>query len=87
MGLCDLVTQGARESAVIVLTKFFWNITVSTPEGWNTIDSLGPGDAILPHKISYNTDSGNGLLPDGTKPLPESMLTYPQLNTQEQSSA
>ena len=23
-----------------------------------------------------NIDSGNGLLPDGTKPLPEPMLTY-----------
>ena len=25
-----------------------------------------------------NTDLGNGLLPDGTKPLPEPMLTYHQ---------
>ena len=25
-----------------------------------------------------NTGSGNGLLPDGTKPLPEPMLTYHQ---------
>ena len=28
--------------------------------------------------ILVNTGSGNGLLPDGTKPLPESMLTYYQ---------
>ena len=27
---------------------------------------------------SVNTDSGNGLLPDGNKPLPEPMLTYHQ---------
>ena len=27
-------------------------------------------------KIEVNIDSGNGLLPDGTKPLPEPMLTY-----------
>ena len=26
--------------------------------------------------ILVNIDSGNGLLPDGTKPLPEPMLTY-----------
>ena len=26
--------------------------------------------------ILVNTGSGNGLLPDGTKPLPELMLTY-----------
>ena len=26
-------------------------------------------------EIWVNTDSGNGLLPDSTKPLPESMLT------------
>ena len=28
--------------------------------------------------VLVNTDSGNGLLPDGTKPLPEPMLTYHQ---------
>ena len=27
-------------------------------------------------EILVNTGSGNGLLPDGTKPLSESMLTY-----------
>ena len=26
--------------------------------------------------ISVNIGPGNGLLPDGTKPLPEPMLTY-----------
>ena len=30
---------------------------------------------MMPH-IWDNIDSGNGLLSDGTKPLPESMLTY-----------
>ena len=29
-------------------------------------------------KIWVNIGSGNGLLPDGTKPLPERMLTYHQ---------
>ena len=28
--------------------------------------------------ILDNIDSGNGLLPDGTKPLPEPVLTYNQ---------
>ena len=28
--------------------------------------------------ILDNIDPGNGLLPDGTKPLPEPMLTYDQ---------
>ena len=27
-------------------------------------------------EIWVNTGSGNGLLPDGTKPLPEPVLTY-----------
>ena len=29
-------------------------------------------------EILVNTGSGNGLLPDGTKPLPEPMLAYHQ---------
>ena len=29
-------------------------------------------------EIWVNTGSGNGSLPDGTKPLPEPMLTYHQ---------
>ena len=29
-------------------------------------------------QIWVNDGSGNGLLPDGTKPLPEPMLTYHQ---------
>ena len=29
-------------------------------------------------EILVNIGSGNGLLPDGTKPLPEPMLTYHQ---------
>ena len=35
---------------------------------------------VMPYgaKIWVNIGSGNGLLPDGTKPLPEPMLTYHQ---------
>ena len=29
-------------------------------------------------EILVNTGLGNGMLPDGTKPLPDSMLTYHQ---------
>ena len=39
----------------------------------SVVNSLWPSDTIL-----VNTGSGNGLLPDGTKPLPEPMLTYHQ---------
>ena len=41
------------------------------------INSLGPSDTIAA-EIWVNTGSGNGLLPDSTKPLPEPMLTYHQ---------
>ena len=37
-------------------------------------NSLWPSDAIW-RQIWVNIGSGNGLLPDGTKPLPEPMLT------------
>ena len=33
---------------------------------------------IMATEIWINIGSGNGLLPDGTKPLPEPMLTYQQ---------
>ena len=35
------------------------------------INSLVPGDAIWRQRL--NIGSGNGMLPDGTKPLPEPM--------------
>ena len=35
-------------------------------------------DLMTPYGITVNIGSGNGLLPDGTKPLPEPMLTYHQ---------
>ena len=39
-------------------------------------------------KMWFNIGPVNGLLPDGTKPLPETMLTFPMLGsvvfTQEQ---
>ena len=34
-------------------------------------------------EILVNTGSGNGLLPDGTKPLPEPILTYYQWHSPE----
>ena len=36
--------------------------------------------------LGHYTSSGNGLLPDSTKPLPKLMLTLHQLNPQEQIS-
>ena len=42
-------------------------------------NSLWPSDAIWWHRsVNINISSGNGLLPDGTKPLPEPMLTHHQ---------
>ena len=49
-----------------------------------SITVIGIGNIILTHwglvmpQIWVNIGSGNGLLPDGTKPLPEPMLTYHQ---------
>ena len=42
------------------------------------VNSLRPSDAIWWHRFWVNIGSDNGLLPDGTKPLPESTLTYHQ---------
>ena len=42
------------------------------------INSLWPSDATWPHKSDANTTSSNDFLPDGTKPLPELMLTNHQ---------
>ena len=39
---------------------------------------LRPRDANMAAQISVHTGSGDGLLPDGTKPLPEPMLTCHQ---------
>ena len=36
---------------------------------------------VMSSGILVNTGLGNGLLPDGTKPLPEPMLTYHQCGT------
>ena len=38
--------------------------------------SLWPSEAIWRQPIRVKIGSGNGLLPDGTKPLPKPMLTY-----------
>ena len=42
------------------------------------LNSLCPSKAIW-QQIWVNIGSGNGLLPDGKKPLPEPMLTYLQI--------
>ena len=42
------------------------------------VNSLGPSDTIWCLEILVNIGSGNDLLPDGTKPLPEPLLTYQQ---------
>ena len=47
---------------------------VSSQFSMSQFNSLAPGDAIW-WQIWVNIGSGNGLLPDGTKPLPEPVLT------------
>ena len=34
-------------------------------------------------EISINIGSGNGLLPEGTKPLPEPVLTYHKVSSSD----
>ena len=43
---------------------------------------------VIPHAIIIwdNVGSGNGLLPDGTKPSPDPLLAYFQYNTLEHGS-
>ena len=45
----------------------------------DAVISLWPSDTIWQHRIDLvNTGSGNSLLPDGTKPFPEPMMTSHQ---------
>ena len=39
------------------------------------VNSLAPGDVLMAWENLVKIGSGNGLLPDGTKPLPGPMLT------------
>ena len=45
---------------------------------WNNLDALTHCSLVTPYatEIWVNIGSANGLLPDGTKPLPDPMLTY-----------
>ena len=51
-----------------------------TPLSLRRVDELTHCGLVMPYDkgIWVNIPSGNGLLPDGTKPLPEPMLTYHQ---------
>ena len=74
------IQENAFENDVcpnFVQASMFWNITFKK--------SLLPARSFnvtlwhnMATEIWVNIGSGNGLLPDGTKPLPESMLTYHQ---------
>ena len=45
------------------------------------LNSLWPNHALLlVSEILVNTDSGNGFLHDGTKPLPKTMWAYHQID-------
>ena len=42
------------------------------------VNSLWPSDVACRHRSGSTFGSGNSLLPDGTKPLPEPMWAYHQ---------
>ena len=48
-----------------------------TDEEWKVLTHCGLGRHMVSN-IWANIGAGNGLLPEGTKPLPEPMLTYRQ---------
>ena len=60
----------------LLLEKYQSNLMTTTVK--YSFNSLLPNDTIWQHKFGVNIGSGNGLLPEGTKPLPEPMLTYHQ---------
>ena len=67
----DLVTHRIRARVAM-----FWPKFVRSYPSFRRmrVNSLWPCDTIW-RQICVNIGSGNGLLPDGTKPLPEPMLT------------
>ena len=56
-----------------ILSAKFVSTRVDKLTHWGLVTPYDVGDEIL-----VNTGSGNGLLPNSTKPLPETMLTYQQ---------
>ena len=72
---------GAMPSATTMVTHLWlqWEMSGSMQlTHLATINSLGPSDAVWPHRTWSTTGSGNGLLPYSTKPLPGPMLTCQQ---------
>ena len=63
---------------VVLQLDDFVAITKLSVLCYDNFNPFWPSDAIWLTYIWVNIDSGNGLLPDGTKPLPEPMLTIHQ---------
>ena len=51
------------------------NVMICGHHRYRWLNTLWPNDATWRQEKWLNTGSGDGLLPDGTKPLPEPMLT------------
>ena len=69
-----LVPSGSKPLPEPMLTKIhdaIWHTSLSEL-------TLCPRDTIRWHQVRVNIGSGNGLLPDGTKPFPGPMLNYHQ---------
>ena len=60
---------GDKPLSELMMVRLQMHICATWPQ---RVNSLWPGDAIWQHR----SGSGNSLLPDGTKPLPEPMWTY-----------
>ena len=72
--------MGAREQAFILTRKFVITLLYQNivSQDHSVKCSLTHCGLVTPHgtEIWANIASGNGLLPDGTKPLPEPMLNF-----------
>ena len=69
-----LLTSFSQGDVVVISYVWFWNKS----NDWyhkHSLSSWSQVNATKPHWWPVNIGSGNGLVPSGTKPLPEPMLT------------
>ena len=83
--MCQCFTCNTNSIAHPVRTRY--GLSASVISGYNEFTQCGlvmpcgdgPGSTLAQVMATWtwvNTGSGDDLLPDGTKPLPESMLNY-----------
>ena len=69
--------SGDKPLSEPMMVSLLTHICITLPQ-WVKIIALWPGDAICFIVELVNIGSDNGLLPDGTKPLPEPIMTNHQ---------